>query len=75
MAPLLRRTPKPVYPEDLEEGLARYSRAMQVRKAGRVMSTPSPATGAQQHKHVASLALTGYRLRSAHDKLSPAIIV
>jgi hypothetical protein len=30
MQPVLRRKSKPVYPEDLEEGLARYSSAMQV---------------------------------------------
>lgn len=29
MQPVLRRKSKPVYPEDLEEGLMRYSRAMQ----------------------------------------------
>jgi hypothetical protein len=32
MQPVLRRTSKPVYPEDLDEGLARYSSAMQVRQ-------------------------------------------
>jgi hypothetical protein len=30
MQPVLRHTTKPVYPEDLEEGLARYSSALQV---------------------------------------------
>lgn len=43
MQPVLRHTSKPVYPEDLEEGLARYSSALQVSGTHSLLLSPSPS--------------------------------
>jgi hypothetical protein len=58
MAPLLRRTSRPVYPEDLEEGLDRYSRAMQVRWGAIILDFVIDLGWHLMPLHIAALAWT-----------------